>query len=126
MAYAHLISRKLLVFSPFVVALSVATKRCFFCTILPVVILESALKSLLYVAVNYYICSFKYTIWGLDPWNSNLLFSFATFFCCFAHFFHPAKTGNGNCCWRNAIRSFIRLRVVILFSLRFLPPKEFA
>lgn len=40
----------------------------------------------LYTAVNYYICNFKYTVWGLNPWNSNLFFFFHIFL---AFIFHP-------------------------------------
>lgn len=86
-----------------------------------VVTCESALEPLLCIAVNYYICNFKYTIWGLNPWNSNLLF-FPFFRKTFSRtfFFQPANKRNENCCWRKAIRSFIRLRVVFLsFSFRF-------
>lgn len=72
----------------------------------PFLILDSALESLLCInAVNYYICNFKYTIWGLNPWNSNLFFSLHIFLAFF--FFTLAATRkkkherNGNC-WRNA------------------------
>lgn len=81
MLHAHLIHRKLLVFRhpwlPFfhVVCRLVDTKAAFSAQFLfpPPRLLTPKLSLLLYIAVNYYVCNFKYTIWGLDPWNSNLL-----------------------------------------------------
>lgn len=116
-SYAHLIFHKLLVFSPLLLWLCQQRQKAAFSVEFARSDSWICSESLLYIAVNYYICNFKYTIWGLDPWNSNLLFFFYNFFLPSHIFSDPAKRRKmENFVGVTQFVSFIRFKLLFFFS----------